>query len=151
MSTDASLTPTRSRYLKAVRHRSAGAVVSRDGQVLILRKANGQWVFPKGHIEPDEQARAAAQREVLEESGVRARIGDFLGSTAYTFLSGSRELEHRKTVEWFTGQWLDGDPKPEEGLFEEARFVNPDEAAELLTFEEDRDILNQSLKRVPAP
>jgi 8-oxo-dGTP pyrophosphatase MutT (NUDIX family) len=34
----------------------------------------GEWLFPKGHIEPGEERSAAAVREVKEETGVIARI-----------------------------------------------------------------------------
>src|SRR5262249_10867623 len=34
----------------------------------------GLWSLPGGHIEPGETARAAAEREVLEETGIEAQI-----------------------------------------------------------------------------
>ena len=36
-----------------------------------LRKDRGAWQIPKGEIGPDEEAEAAARREVQEELGVR--------------------------------------------------------------------------------
>jgi 8-oxo-dGTP pyrophosphatase MutT (NUDIX family) len=54
-------------------HRAAGAVVFRRSErgirVLVLR-AYKNWDFPKGLIEPGEDALAAARREVLEETGL---------------------------------------------------------------------------------
>src|SRR5450759_5071039 len=55
----------------------AGGVVyrHRDGQTEVLlvgaRPQPDDWVFPKGHIEPDETAAEAARREVREEAGSR--------------------------------------------------------------------------------
>jgi 8-oxo-dGTP pyrophosphatase MutT (NUDIX family) len=53
--------------------RAAGAVVFRRSErgirVLILRAYNN-WDFPKGLIEPGEDALAAAKREVEEETGL---------------------------------------------------------------------------------
>jgi len=38
---------------------------------LLLRNArHGTWSFPKGHLEPGEDARTAARREVLEETSI---------------------------------------------------------------------------------
>jgi bis(5'-nucleosidyl)-tetraphosphatase len=57
----------------------AGAVVfklTRAGPRYLLveaRGSRGRWVFPKGHVEDGETIVAAAQREVAEEAGVRAR------------------------------------------------------------------------------
>lgn len=56
----------------------ASAAVFRDDQVLVIERAKGVlkglWSLPGGHIEPGETAKAAAQREVKEETGVDADI-----------------------------------------------------------------------------
>jgi 8-oxo-dGTP pyrophosphatase MutT (NUDIX family) len=53
--------------------RAAGAVVFRRGEhgirVLVLR-AYKNWDFPKGMVEPGEEALATAKREVAEETGL---------------------------------------------------------------------------------
>lgn len=57
-----------------VRERSAGAVVFHVGpagrEYLLLRYGAGYWGFPKGHIEVGESEIVAAQREVMEETGI---------------------------------------------------------------------------------
>jgi len=53
--------------------RAAGAVVFRRsdrGIRLLVLRAYKNWDFPKGLIEPGEDALAAARREVLEETGL---------------------------------------------------------------------------------
>ncbi len=42
--------------------------------LLVRTKGGTRWTFPKGHIEKGEQASRAAEREALEEAGVRGRI-----------------------------------------------------------------------------
>src|SRR4030042_31215 len=41
---------------------------------LVRTKGGRHWTFPKGHVEKGEQPWAAAQREALEEAGVRGPI-----------------------------------------------------------------------------
>jgi 8-oxo-dGTP pyrophosphatase MutT (NUDIX family) len=53
--------------------RAAGAVVfrrSERGIRLLVLRAYKNWDFPKGLVEPGENELAAAQREVLEETGI---------------------------------------------------------------------------------
>ena len=61
------------------KEKSAGGVVLRKDDVLLLKRFAGNWVLPKGHIEKDETAEIAALREVREETGVDASIDDFFG------------------------------------------------------------------------
>jgi len=66
---------------------AAGGIVLRGDRkpqfaVVRLRKL-GAWVLPKGKLAADEDAITAARREVLEETGHRVTIHEFLGTLAY--------------------------------------------------------------------
>jgi 8-oxo-dGTP diphosphatase len=55
---------------------AAGAVVLRKGAVLLVHRPRyDDWSFPKGKLDRGELAPVAAVREVLEETGVRVRLG----------------------------------------------------------------------------
>ena len=61
---------------------AAGGIVLRGDRtpqfaVVQLRKL-GAWVLPKGKLAANEDAIAAARREVLEETGHRVTIHEFL-------------------------------------------------------------------------
>lgn len=43
-------------------------------EFLLVRTASGRWTFPKGGIDGDASAAAAAAREAFEEAGVRGRV-----------------------------------------------------------------------------
>ena len=55
--------------------------------VVRLRKRN-EWVLPKGKLDDGETPRAAAEREVLEETGHDVSVHEFLGTLVYD--SGGR-------------------------------------------------------------
>lgn len=66
-----------------MKHRiSAGAIVERDGGLLMVRhRLPGRydfWVCPGGGVEGTESLEAAARRETLEETGLDVRIGKLL-------------------------------------------------------------------------
>jgi 8-oxo-dGTP diphosphatase len=71
---------------------AAGGIVLQQGEtpliaVVRLRKRN-EWVLPKGKLIDGETARAAAEREVLEETGHEVAVHEFLGTLVYE--SGGR-------------------------------------------------------------
>ena len=58
----------------------AGAVVIDNGRMLLIRRARGayidHWAVPGGRQRRGETMRAAAAREVLEETGLIIEVGD---------------------------------------------------------------------------
>ncbi len=69
----------RSEYPDAPRV-GVGAVLVRDGRVLLVRRASppnqGMWAIPGGRVELGETLQQAAERELREETGVIARAGE---------------------------------------------------------------------------
>jgi len=73
---------------------AAGGIVLRPGQtplvaVVRLRKRN-EWVLPKGKLDDGETPRAAAEREVNEETGHDVSVHEFLGTLVYDSRGGSK-------------------------------------------------------------
>jgi 8-oxo-dGTP diphosphatase len=73
---------------------AAGGIVLRPGTtpliaVVRLRKRN-EWVLPKGKLDGGETPRAAAEREVMEETGHQVLVHEFLGTLAYEVSGGSK-------------------------------------------------------------
>lgn len=110
------------------------------GQVLVFERSNqpGSWQFPQGGIEPREDRRAAALRELREETGLTeqdVRIEGELGRwLAYEI---PIELRSRKTglgqVQWwFVARLTDGRALASlpAGEFTDREWINWDEAIE---------------------
>ena len=54
--------------------RSCGCVVFNNHKVLVIKQINGDYGFPKGHIENGETEIECALRETYEETGVKAKV-----------------------------------------------------------------------------
>src|SRR5262245_49756564 len=65
----------------------AGGIVVRGGPrpliALVQRGKDDAWVLPKGKLKRKEAPIAAAEREVVEETGFRVEIHDYLGAISY--------------------------------------------------------------------
>ncbi len=97
-------------------------VVFRDGEVLLVRRANppdaGKWGFPGGKIESGEPIQAAAVREVLEETGVVARpLQVFTAVDAFDRDQDGRVLMHYVLVAVLC-DWLSGVPEAADDALE---------------------------------
>ncbi|MGH3433933.1 MAG: NUDIX domain-containing protein [Thermocrispum sp.] len=65
----------------------ARAVIRHDGSLLLARDHTTSSSFlPGGHVEPAERVQAALVRELAEELGTGARIGDFVCAVEHGYV-----------------------------------------------------------------
>ena len=61
----------------------AGALIEREGRLLLLRRAHepfhGCWNLPAGYVEVDEDPAQAAVREAYEEAGLAVAVDGLVG------------------------------------------------------------------------
>ena len=92
----------------------ASAAVFRDGAVLLIERGKGaltgRWSLPGGHIEPGEAARAAALREVREETGVEADIQGLVDIHEVVLRGADGALAAHYLITVFCGRWRAGEP-----------------------------------------
>lgn len=95
------------------------AVIERDGRYLITRRPEGThlagfWEFPGGKILPGEKPEDALRRELKEELGVEAAVGEPVETVEWSYPEKSVRL-------FFFRCALAGEPSPLEG--QEMRWV----------------------------
>lgn len=99
------------------------AIIERDGCILIARRPeglhlSGLWEFPGGKPKPDETPEAALRREIMEELGAAATVGELYETVDWAYPDKRVRLRfYRCTIE--------GQPRPLER--QEIAWVRPDE------------------------
>ncbi len=124
---------------RAVVRVAAGVLRRSDGAVLLAQRpegkiAAGRWEFPGGKIETGEAARAALERELHEEIGVRVGAARPLLKLRHAYTERTVELDT-----WLVEAW-DGEPQ---GLEDQAlAWVQPDRIWDYDVLEADGPIVD---------
>ena len=89
------------------------AIVVENGRVLLsLRKAGthlaGAWEFPGGKVEPGEDPREGLRRELREELGVQAMVGEIVDVTFHRY----EEADKAVLLLFFAAAREPGSPEP---------------------------------------
>ena len=73
--------------------RVVAAVIEQKGRLLVCQRTRHQtmplkWEFPGGKIEEGEQPRDALRRELEEELGIHAKVGDEIARVQHVYPNG---------------------------------------------------------------
>ena len=101
------------------------AVIERDGKILITRRPEGShlaglWEFPGGKPEPGETFADALRREIREELGALASVGERISTVEWEYPDKRVRLS-------FFRCGIHGEPRPLEG--QEMAWVTPADLA----------------------
>ncbi len=129
---------------------SAGRIIAGLGaggggfDVLLIRDSYKNWGFPKGHVEPGEEAAAAAVRETREETGLTQIVMRGPIREIDWFFRFKGRLIH-KTCHFFLLESPHGDAAPQqaEGI-SAVRWLSLDEALRTVSYANARDVLREA-------
>jgi 8-oxo-dGTP diphosphatase len=113
------------------------AVIESDGRVLACQRRKNdafglKWEFPGGKVQPGESPAEALARELQEELGVEATIGEEIYRTRHRYAEMAREIE----LIFFAAR---ANEKDMHNLaFEQMRWVRQEDLAELDFLPADR-------------
>lgn len=90
----------------------SAAVLIEERRVLLTQRKSGThlagaWEFPGGKVEPDEDPKAALVRELREEIGVAAEVGEIVEVTFHRYPSKSVLLL------FYEVKLAEGSPRPQ--------------------------------------
>jgi 8-oxo-(d)GTP phosphatase len=121
--------------------RAAGGLIVRGERsdhaemVVVHRPRYDDWTLPKGKEDPGESPLDCATREVLEETGLRARIVGHAGTARYRAAGQPKQVEYYLMRPY---RFVGFDPNDE---VDEVRWIPLSEAPSLLTYDFDRELV----------
>jgi 8-oxo-dGTP diphosphatase len=115
------------------------ALIMKDGKVLVCQRTRHQtmplkWEFPGGKIEEGEQPREALRRELDEELGIDAKIGEEVARVRHEYKSGNSVELRFYVVHQFKGEI-------ENRIFREVRWSQRSELPTYDFLEADRGLV----------
>jgi len=129
---------------------AGGLVFNKENQLLTIKR-NGLWDLPKGKIEKHEDQRAAALREVMEETGINMiNISEKIGETYHAYFEDDAVL--MKVTHWYimnSNGKNNLKPQIEEGI-SEVKFETLEwfRSQDFQSYNSVRDIVNKALAQI---
>ncbi len=115
--------------------RVVAALIVRDGKILVCQRTRHQtmplkWEFPGGKIEEGEQPRDALRRELEEELGIHATIGDEVSRIQHEYPNGGMVELRFFVVREYAGE-------VENRIFKDTQWAGPKDLPALDFLEAD--------------
>jgi 8-oxo-dGTP pyrophosphatase MutT (NUDIX family) len=127
-------------------HSSGGAVIAlREGQphvALIATRGRTRWGLPKGAVSEGETSEQAALREVLEETGLEAKIIKPLDTIEYYFRVGDTLI--RKRVDFYLMAHTGGTMTPQLSEVDDVEWVELSHAIQRASFDSEKKLLEMA-------
>jgi ADP-ribose pyrophosphatase len=123
---------------------AVGAVVFKNKKVLLVRRGHppseGLWAIPGGSVELGETLQQAAEREILEETGVKIRAKDPIITFDVIERDADNRIQYHYVIVDLTADFISGEPRAGDDAAQ-ARWVSEAEARRLSLNETSRRLL----------
>ena len=137
---------------EVVRETTSGGVVFRrvDGkvQILLIQDAKNRWTIPKGHVEPGEEPKATAEREIREETGLQEmKVHSWLGKVNFRYRRSHTLVLMTMHIYLVEGLGDTDKLKPEDWLTD-IKWLPSSEAVDKIAYDDIGKLILVSMKKI---
>jgi ADP-ribose pyrophosphatase YjhB (NUDIX family) len=139
---------------EVVRETTSGGIVFRRSasskaiEVLLIRDAKNRWTVPKGHVEPGEEPKATAEREIREETGLQEmKVYSWLGKVNFRYRRSHTLVLMTMHIYLVEGLGDTNTLKPEEWLTD-IKWLAATDAVDKIAYEDIGKLILVGMKRV---
>jgi ADP-ribose pyrophosphatase YjhB (NUDIX family) len=139
---------------EAVHETTSGGIVFRRNattkqvEVLLIQDARNRWTIPKGHVEPNEEPRATAEREIREETGLKdMKVLNWLGKVNFRYRRNQTLVLMTMHIYLVQGLGDTNSLKPEDWL-NDIRWMPATQAVDAIEYEDIGKLMLVGLKKV---
>lgn len=122
-----------------------GVVFTRTAEgicYVVIRQTNGDWSFPKGHMEQGETEEQTAVREISEEVGLSVILHP--GFREELFYPLQRKPGYTKHTVYFLGEFAGQSPACQPEEVSEVVLLTYEKAMQTIAFEDLREALSKA-------
>ena len=124
-----------------------GVIVFRDQEVILVKRNKepnkGQWSIPGGKQMIGETLAEAAQRELLEETGVKVDSLLLIDVVDSIIPDAEEKIKYHYTLVDYMGQWYSGESRPGDDA-QEVRWVHLNELSSFSLLGETMNIIQKA-------
>lgn len=139
---------------EVVRETTSGGIVFRrdkqgaNVQILLMQDAKNRWTIPKGHVEPEEEPKFTAEREIREETGLQEmKVYSWLGKVNFRYRRSHTLVLMTMHIYLVEGLGKTDDLHPE-GWLNDIKWLSVAEAVDKIAYDDIGKLILVGMKKI---